>query len=99
MKLADIDRVNHLVSDLDEIKRLIEVATRAEVAAYQVFVEAPGDASLKMSQDGPSTSHAQGVGVSEGFLKRLKQLALDELHAKQSKILAELGALGVETGG
>jgi len=99
MKLTDIDQVNHLVSELDDMKRLIEVATRADVSAYQVFVEAPGDASLKMSQEGPSTSHAQGVGVSEGFLQRLKQLALEELQAKQSKILAELEALGVDANG
>jgi hypothetical protein len=99
MKLADIDRVNHLIAELSEITRLISVAERADIAAYQVFVEAPGDSSLKMSAEGPSTSHAQGVGVSQEFLGRLKELAVEELRAKRSRILADLQGLGVETEG
>ena len=97
--MGDIDRVNHLVGELGDIKRLIAIAEAAEIGAYEVFVEAPGDASLKMSQEGPSTSHAQGVGVSDAFLERLKVLAVEELHAKRTRILGDLKALGVETGG
>jgi hypothetical protein len=99
MKLTDIERVNHLVGELEDIKSLIQAAERAEIGAYQVFVEAPGDASLRMSQEGPSTSHARGVGVSDGFLTRLKQIAVEELQAKRAGILADLAKLGVETGG
>jgi hypothetical protein len=99
MKLKDIDRVNHLVAALADVTSLIEIAERAEADAYQVFVEAPGDASLKMSLEGPSTSHARGVGVSEAFLGRLKQLAVEELRARRNRVQADLHALGVETEG
>ncbi|MDR3538107.1 MAG: hypothetical protein P4L71_16560 [Acetobacteraceae bacterium] len=91
--------MNHLVGELSDIKALIGIASRAEIDAYQVFVEAPGDGSLKMSQEGPSTSHARGVGVSDAFLGRLKQLAVEELHAKREQIVTDLKALGVETEG
>jgi hypothetical protein len=39
------------------------------------------------------------VGVSDAFLERLKVLAVEELHAKRTRILGDLKALGVETGG
>ncbi len=98
MKLGDIDRVNHLVGELGEVKGLIALAARSEPAVYQLFIEAPGDASLRMSQQGAATTHSRGVAVSDGFLASLKQLAVVELQARQEHILAELAALGVDTG-
>jgi hypothetical protein len=98
MKLADIDRVNHLVGELGEVKGLIALAERSEPAMFQLFIEAPGDASLRMSQQGASTTHSRGVAVTDGFLASLKQLAVAELRALQQRILAELTALGVDTG-
>ena len=97
MKLADIDRVNHLVAELQNLKSLIAMAGKAEVSAYQLLIDAPGDASLRMSQEGAATTHSHGVDVSPPFLGSLKQLAMAELDAKRQRILAELTALGVDT--
>ncbi len=97
MKLSDIDRVNHLVSELDDLKALIAMAARAESNAYQVVIAAPGDSSLHMSEEGASTTHSRGIAVSPGFLAQVKQLAVAELQSRQQGILAELSALGVDT--
>jgi len=97
MKLTDIDRVNHLVTELDDVKSLIAMAARAEGNAYQVVIEAPGDSSLHMSEEGASTTHSRGISASPGFLAQVKQLAVAELQSRQKGILAELAALGVET--
>jgi hypothetical protein len=98
MKLADIDRVNHLVSELSDIKTLIAMAERAEPTAYQLFIEAPGDGGMKLSAEGASTSHSRGIDVAPGFLASLKRLALEELQAKQASVISALTGLGVETG-
>src|SRR5882724_318083 len=97
MKLADIDKVNHLVSALTDIRALIHRAEQAEPSMFQLFLEAGGDASLKMSKEGASTSHSGGVSVSDGFLENLRELALGELRTKRDGILAELSELGVDT--
>ncbi len=97
MKLTDIDKVNHLVTALQDMRSLIHTAEKAEPSMFQLLIESGGDASLKMSLEGASTSHSGGVAVSESFLKSLRQLALDELHAKRDVILADLAALGVDT--
>ena len=98
MKLEDLERVNRLVDELKEMKALIGMAERAEPPAFQVFIEAPGDASLKMSAEGATTSHANGVVVSAGFLADVKRLAVAELRAHERKLLDELRQLGVDTG-
>lgn len=97
MKLADIDRVNHLVAELADIKALIETAEHADTAAYQVFIEAPGDAGLRMSAEGASTTHARGIDVADAFLTKVKHLAVSELQSRQKTVLAALSALGVDT--
>jgi hypothetical protein len=97
MKLADLDKVNHLVRELAEIRSLIRVAEKADLAMFQLFIESTGDSSIKMSKEGASTAHSGGIAVSDAFLKRLRQLALEELHARRDAILAELNALGVDT--
>lgn len=97
MKLTDIDRVNHLVAQLEDIKSQIALAERADDAAFQLLVEAPGDAGLRMSQEGASTAHSRGIDVSPRFLAELKRLAVQELDTKRGSILAELAQLGVET--
>jgi len=98
MQLRDLERVNHLVGELDDLKTLIGLAERAEPAGYQVFIEAPGDASLKMSAEGATTSHSRGLAVSAGFLADVKRFAIAELRTRQQAILNELRTLGVETG-
>jgi hypothetical protein len=97
MKLSDIDKVNHLVAALADINGLIGTAETAEPAAFQLLIEAPGDASFKMSAEGASTSHSRGTEVSNGFLASLKDLAVAELRARREIVLRDLGALGVET--
>ena len=98
MKLDDLDRVNHLVRQLAEVRGHIGMADRAEAGAYQVFIEAPGDSSLKMSTEGATTAHANGVAVSPAFLADVKRLAGAELRRREQEILQELRSLGVETG-
>jgi hypothetical protein len=97
MKLTDIDRVNHLVAELADIKALIETAEHAEAASYQVFIEAPGDAGLRMSAEGASTTHSRGIDASAAFLTKVKHLAVSELQSRQKGILVDLAALGVDT--
>ena len=99
MKLADIGKVNHLVAALADINGLIETAEAAEPATFQLLIEAPGDASFKMSAEGASTSHSRGTEVSADFLASLKRLAVAELHARRDIVLQDLGSLGVDTAG
>lgn len=81
MKLQDLERVNHLVSEPADIKSLIDMAQRAEPMAFQLFIEAPDDAGLRMSMEGASTTHSGGINASAGFLDSLKRLAIAELQA------------------
>jgi hypothetical protein len=97
MKLTDIDRVNHLIGELSDIKALIAMAERAEAGAYQLLIESGGEGGMKLSAEGTSTSHSRGIDVAPAFLASLKNLALDELQGKRQRVLADLAALGVET--
>jgi hypothetical protein len=97
MKLSNLDKVNHLVAGLEEIRSLIATAEAAEPSTFQLLIEAPGDASFKMSSEGSSTSHSRGTDVSAGFLAGLKKLAVAELREKRDAVLKELTALGVDT--
>ena len=99
MKLQDLDRVNHLVAELADIKSLIDMAERAEPMAFQLFIEAPGDASLRMSMEGASTTHSRGIDASAGFLNSVKRLAVEELLAHKDRVLVELTGLGVDPEG
>jgi hypothetical protein len=96
MKLKHLERVNHLVTQLDDIRRLTNMAEQADPAAFQLFIEAPGDSSLRMSQEGASTTHSLGVATSRPFLEELKRLGVAELRSRQGAILEELSALGVD---
>lgn len=97
MRLADIDKVNHLIAALEDIRSLIGRAENAEPSMFELFIEAGGDTSLKMSKEGASTSHSGGVAVSDQFLEKLRDLALGELRTKRDGVLGELTALGVDT--
>jgi hypothetical protein len=99
MKLADIDKVNHLIADLAEINSLIATAEAAEPSSFELLIDAPGDASFKMSAEGASTAHSRGTGVSVAFLASLKKLAVGELRARRDVVLKDLAGLGVETAG
>lgn len=96
MKLEDIDKVNHLVAELNAVKELIAHAERAEPVDCELFIKLPGDASINMSNEGASSTHYLGFSASPEFLARLRKLAIDEFDAKRRGILAELAALGVE---
>jgi hypothetical protein len=96
MKLGDLERVNHLVSELEDIKLLIDRAERSDPAAFEVIIEAGGDGGMKLSAEGTSTAHSQGIDVTAEFLEKLKRLALEELQVKQQRVIAELTKLGVE---
>jgi hypothetical protein len=98
VKLTDLDRVNHLVTELDDMKRLLAMAEAAEASAFQLFIEAPGDSSLRMSLEGASTTHSRGLSATEPFLRALKDLAVRELTDRRHGVLAALRGLGVDPG-
>jgi len=96
MRIADIDKVNHLVGELNALQELIVHAERAEPADCELFIKLPGDASIRMSSEGAASTHYQGYSVSPDFLRKLQRLAVEELEARRRGIIAELAALGVE---
>ena len=96
MKIKDVEQVNHLIAELEEVRRMIGTATSADVGDFQLFLEGPGDMSIKMSAEGASSTHFQGFAASEGFLEGLRKLALKELRAREAAIKAELASFGVE---
>ena len=96
MKIADIERVNHLIAELDGVKELITHTEKADAADFEMFIKLPGDASIRMSSEGAASAHYSGFASSTDFLSRLKRLALEELDAKRKAIVAELKSLGVE---
>jgi hypothetical protein len=96
MKIKDVERVNHLIAELEEVRRMTSAAGAAETGDFQLFLEGPGDMSLKMSAEGASSTHFQGFAASAGFLEGLRKLALEELRAREAAIKAELASFGVE---
>ena len=96
MKIQDIDRVNHLVAELNGLKELIGHAGHAGPADYELFIKLPGDASIRMSNEGAASTHYQGYAVSPEFLAKLRGLAVEELNARRRGIIAELATFGVE---
>jgi hypothetical protein len=96
MKIQDIDRVNHLVSELSSMNALIAHAAQAESADFELFIKLPGDASIRMSSEGAASAHYGGYAASPEFLGRLRSLAVEELDTRRRGIIAELASLGVE---
>lgn len=96
MKIQDIDRVNHLIAELNGMKELIGHAERAEPGDYEVFIKFSGDASIRMSSEGAASTHYSGFSASPEFLGRLQRLSIEELNARRRSIVAELASLGVE---
>lgn len=96
MKIKDVERINHLLAERKGLEELIGHAERAAPDDFELFVELPGDASIKMSAEGSSSTHYEGFSTSSAFLDRLKTLALEELRARQKRIEQELAAFGVE---
>ena len=96
MRIQDIDRVNHLIGELNSMKALAVHAAQCDPTDCELFIKLPGDASIRMSSEGAAATHYQGYTVSDAFLARLKELAIEELEARRRAIIAELAALGVE---
>jgi hypothetical protein len=96
MKIKDVERINHLLGELKSTQELIAHAERAEPGNFELFVELAGDASIKMSEEGSSSTHYEGFAASRGLLEQLKTLALEELRARQRAIETDLAKLGVE---
>jgi len=96
MKIQDIDKVNHLIAELNGMKELIGHAERADPADCELFIKLPGDASMRLSSEGAASTHYQGFSASPEFLRRLQRLAIEELGARRAGIIAELATLGVE---
>ena len=98
MKIEDIDRVNHLISELRGMQELKEHAERADPTDYELFIKLPGDASIRISAEGAASTHYQGFAPSVSFLRKLQELAVEELNTRRRAIVEELAALGVEAG-
>ena len=96
MKIEDIDKVNHLIAELNAMKELIGHAERADPADCELFIKLPGDASIRMSSGGAASTHYEGFSASPDFLHKLQRLAVEELDARRRGIIADLAALGVE---
>jgi hypothetical protein len=96
MKIQDIDRVNHLIAELNGMKELIAHADHAEPADFEAFIKLPGDASIRMSSEGAASTHYSGFSASAEFLSRLQRLSIEELDVRRRGIIAELAGLGVE---
>jgi hypothetical protein len=96
MKIGDIERVNHLVAELEGVKELIAHTEKADAAEFELFIKLPGDSSIRMSSEGAASAHYAGFTTSAEFLARLKRLAIEELNAKRKGITSELATLGVE---
>ena len=96
MKIQDIDKVNHLIAELNGMKELIGHAERADPADCELFIKLPGDASIRMSSGGAASTHYEGFSASPDFLRKLQRLAVEELDARRRGIIAELAAFGVE---
>jgi hypothetical protein len=99
MKIQDIDKVNHLIGELNGMKQLIAHAEQADPAEYELFIKLPGDASIRMSSEGAASTHYEGHAVSSEFLTKLRRLAVEELDTRRRGIIAELAALGVDAVG
>jgi hypothetical protein len=99
MKIEDIDKVNHLIAELNGMKELIEHARNAEPQDFEAYIKLPGDASIRLSAEGAASAHYSGFSASPAFLTRLQHLALDELDERRRAILADLAQLGVEAEG
>jgi hypothetical protein len=98
MKIQDIDKVNHLIGELNGMKELIAHAERADPADCELFIKLPGDSSIRLSSEGAASTHYQGFSASAEFLRGLQRLAVEELDARRRRIIEELAALGVEAG-
>ena len=96
MKIKDVEQINHLLAELQSARELISHAEKAEPRDFELFVELPGDASIKMSEEGASSTHYEGFAASRALLDKLKSLALDELRTRQRGIEQQLAKLGFE---
>ena len=96
MKIQDIDKVNHLIGELNSMKALITHAENADPAECELFIKLPGDSSIRMSSEGAAATHYQGFSASPDFLRRLHRSAMEELEARRKSIFDELAALGVD---
>ncbi len=96
MKMSDIDKVNHLIGELNGMNTLIAHTDDADPADCELFIKLPGDSSIRMSSEGAASTHYQGFPASPDFLRRLQRLAVEELNTRKQAIIAELAALGVD---
>ena len=64
MKIQDIDKVNHLIGELNGMKELIAHAERADPADCELFIKLPGDSSIRLSSEGAASTHYQGFSAS-----------------------------------
>ncbi len=96
MKIKDIAAVNRLIGRLEEVRKMIGTAANAETDDFELFIERPGDGSVRMSAEGASSTHFQGFEASAAFLEGLRELAQREFRAREAAIKAELAAMGVE---
>ena len=83
MKIQDIDKVNHLIGELNSMKALIAHAENADPTECELFIKLPGDLSIRLSSEGAASTHYQGFSASSDFLRRLHRSAVEELEARR----------------
>jgi len=94
MKIEDIDKVNHLIGELNSMKALIAHAENP--TECELFIKLPGDSSIRLSSEGAASTHYQGFSASPDFLRRLHRSVVEELEARRRRIIDELATLGVD---
>jgi hypothetical protein len=52
LQIQDIDKVNHLIGELNSLKALIAHAENADPTECELFIKLPGDSSMRMSSEG-----------------------------------------------
>jgi hypothetical protein len=78
MKVSDIDKVNHLIAELNGVKELVTHAERAEPVDFELFIKLPADASIRMSSEGAASAHYSGFVASPEFLASLQRVAIED---------------------
>ena len=64
MKIQDIDKVNHLIEELNGMNALITHTNDADPAECELFIKLPGDFSIRLSSEGAASTHYQGFSAS-----------------------------------
>ena len=97
MKVSDIDKVNHLIAELNGVKelRMPSVPSRWILSCSSNYQPTPRSACRAKVLHRLTTADSLHRRSS---LPGLQRVAIEELDARRRAIIAELATLGVEAG-